>query len=282
MRPRIPSPTTLVDPERSSMALAGTSGDDRSTTLLDGYEEAVRVIDACTDAGIELRLLGGLAFYGQMPTWTRRAERPRRDLDFVVPADHVRVMKPLMAELGYVPEQQQNAIYGHKQMYFVDEARQRPVDIIIDRLEMCHTLPLADRLDIEPYTLPRADLLLSKLQIVRINEKDVLDCLALLSRYPVSADEEGINVTTVTALTSTDWGWWRTVTGNLDLLERYADESLDVEDLRFSDGLSRSPREGILELRDRIEASPKSVKWKMRARIGERAVWYYEPEEFEH
>ena len=264
------------------MALAGTSGDDRSTTLLDGYEEAVRVIDACTDAGIELRLLGGLAFYGQMPTWTRRAERPRRDLDFVVPADHVRVMKPLMAELGYVPEQQQNAIYGHKQMYFVDEARQRPVDIIIDRLEMCHTLPLADRLDIEPYTLPRADLLLSKLQIVRINEKDVLDCLALLSRYPVSADEEGINVTTVTALTSTDWGWWRTVTGNLDLLERYADESLDVEDLRFSDGLSRSPREGILELRDRIEASPKSVKWKMRARIGERAVWYYEPEEFEH
>jgi hypothetical protein len=274
--------SVLVDPERSYMTFADTGDGDQPTTLFDGYEEAVRVIDAGTDAGVELRLFGGLAFYGQMPTWTRRAERPRRDLDFVVPAKHVRAMQPLMTELGYAPEQQQNAIYGHKQMYFVDEARQRPVDVIVDRLEMCHILPLAGRLGIEPYTLPRADLLLSKLQIVKINEKDVLDCLALLSRYPMSADEAGINVTTITALTSTDWGWWRTVTGNLDLIERYVGESLNVEDLQFSDGSSRPPLEGVRELRAQIDASPKSLKWKMRAKIGERAVWYDEPEEFEH
>lgn len=264
------------------MTFADADGDDLPTTLLDGYEEAVRVIDAGTDAGVQMRLFGGLAFYGQVPTWTRRAERPRRDLDFVVSAKHVRAMETLMAELGYVPEQQQNAIYGHKQMYFVDEARQRPVDVVVDRLEMCHILPLADRLSIEPYTLPRAELLLSKLQIVKINEKDVMDCLALLSRYPVSADEAGINATAITALTSTDWGWWRTVTGNLELLERYVDESLNDDDLQFSDGFSSPPLEGVRELRARIDAASKSLKWKMRAKIGERVVWYDEPEEFEH
>ena len=85
-----------------------------------------------------------------------------------------------------------NALYGHKQLYFMDVARRRPVDILVDKLEMCHQFEFAGRLGATHPTLPLAELLMSKLQVVRINRKDVLDALILLAEHPLGeADGTG-------------------------------------------------------------------------------------------
>ena len=54
---------------------------------------------------------------------------------------------------------------------------------------MCHRIEFGDRLGKSRPTLPVADLLLSKLQIVKINRKDVLDALILLAEHPLGQDD---------------------------------------------------------------------------------------------
>ena len=123
--------------------------------------------------------------------------------------------------------------------------RNRPVDVLVDSLEMCHRFEFADRLATSSPTLPLAELLLSKLQVVKINRKDVLDALVLLAEHPLGQDDGApdsrhglgaINVPRILSFTSNDWGWWRTVTGNLDTLDQYLAVELTPEDLDLNNG----------------------------------------------
>jgi hypothetical protein len=169
-------------------------------------------------------------------------------------------------------------------MYFIDESRQRPVDVLVDRLEMCHSFAFGDRLTVRDITLPLAELLLSKLQIVRINRKDLLDMLALLSEYPLAESRESgdaISLRRIVDIVADDWGWWRTIDGNLNNLAAVA---ADMQPGEL--GLGRPPRyhvaEQISTLRETIYSAPKSLRWKLRARLGDRVTWYQEPEEVGH
>ncbi|MFI5168503.1 MAG: hypothetical protein ACHQQS_18005, partial [Thermoanaerobaculales bacterium] len=185
----------------------------------------------------------------------------------------------------YTPDRRYNALYGHKQLYFLDEARQRPVDVLVDRLEMCHTFEFVERLTIAEVTLPPAELLLSKLQVVKINRKDVLDALALLSEHPLAEDDDAgraISLRRITGLTSNDWGWWRTITGNLVKLRTIAEGHLEPGELEFGRAPRFQPVAQVEALRNAIEAAPKSTKWKLRSRVGDRMTWYEEPEEVGH
>ena len=154
-------------------------------TLDDPLAEALRVIRLADDAGLQVRLMGGLSFHARCPDWTAQIGRDGRDIDLVTRTKDRKPFMALMEMQGYVADRQYNALYGHKQLYFVDPARARPVDILIDRLEMCHRIELADRLAVDMPTVPLAEMLLSKLQVVKINRKDILDALALLSEYPL-------------------------------------------------------------------------------------------------
>lgn len=139
---------------------------------------------------------------------------------------------------------------------------------------MCHELDLRERLDLGMRTLSPADLLLSKLQIVETNEKDYLDVIALLSDQQLTTDESGINVEYVARLCSSDWGWWRTVTMVAERTEMFARE---VIGLNGSSDIAAKIRAIISEL----DSAPKTRKWKLRARMGERVRWYDLPEEAE-
>lgn len=274
-------------PDSTPHGAPGTASDSRSEngsrTLRDPLAEALRLIALADGAGLLVRLMGGLSFHARCPSWTARIDRDRRDIDLATRAKDRKALSELMEAEGYSADRQYNALYGHKQLYFVDEARNRPVDVLIDRMEMCHTFVFADRLAIDGPTLPLAEMLLSKLQIAKINRKDVLDAIALLAEYPIgSGDDQTINVEQILGLTSADWGWWRTLTGNLDgLLAVFADD-LAGDELDFG----RPPRFAIPAQLDRlraaIDAAPKSTRWKLRARIGERVQWYEEPEEVGH
>ena len=50
---------------------------------------------------------------------------------------------------------------------------------------------MSDRLEAEELTLPLAELLLEKMQIVQINEKDLIDTIMLLREHPVGDMDEG-------------------------------------------------------------------------------------------
>lgn len=252
------------------------------TSLADPLAEALRLIGLADAAGSMLRLMGGLAFHARAPDWKASVERERRDIDLATTSrDRKRVAELLVAN-GYVPDRQYNALYGHKQLYFVDPTRERPVDVLVDRLDMCHSLVFADRLALDRPTLPLAELLLSKLQIVKINRKDLLDTLILMAEHPLTPDDAGINVARVTSLTSTDWGWWRTVTGNLDRLLIFIEHEIAPSDLDTGRPNRFPVAAQVATLRAAIDAAPKSTRWRVRARLGERMPWYEEPEEVGH
>ncbi|HEY8819287.1 MAG TPA: hypothetical protein VIM25_10770, partial [Candidatus Limnocylindrales bacterium] len=269
----------------------GESGGPR--TLEDPLAEALRVVDLADQRGLLVRLMGGMAIRAHAPDWPARTRRVEVDLDFATRGKDRGAFYELLASEGYTADKRHNALFGGKQAYFVDVARNRPVDVLVDNLEMCHRFAFGDRLAASSPTLPLAELLLSKLQVVKINRKDVLDALVLLAEHPLGQDDGSpdsrmglgaINVPRILSFTSNDWGWWRTVTGNLEVLDQYLAAELTPEDLDLNNGraILFDPGTQIAALRKAITDAPKSTRWKLRARVGERQAWYQEPEEMGH
>lgn len=269
----------------------GEPGDTR--TLQDPLAESLRVVDLADRKGLLVRLMGGMAIRAHAPDWPARTRRVEVDLDFATRSKDRGAFYELLAAEGYTPDKRHNALFGGKQAYFVDVPRHRPVDVLVDNLEMCHRFEFGGRLAASSPTLPLAELLLSKLQVVKINRKDVLDALVLLAEHPLGQDDGAadsrvglgaINVPRILSFTSNDWGWWRTVTGNLDTLDQYLAVELTPEDLDLNNGRAVlfEPGGQIAALRMTINDAPKSTRWKLRARIGERQTWYQEPEEMGH
>jgi hypothetical protein len=153
--------------------------------------------------------------------------------------------------------------------------------VMVDRLAMCHTLDLRPSLGNDSVTLDPADLLLSKLQIVELTAKDARDITHLLSAVPVG--DEGtahpfISTVRFGAVLAGDWGWWRTVTTNLERLPGLiADSPGLVPPQAACDPAGQAAR--LLAV---AAAAPKSVKWKLRAGVGDRVRWYELPEEVAH
>ncbi|HEY7589728.1 MAG TPA: hypothetical protein VH723_01975 [Candidatus Limnocylindrales bacterium] len=262
-------------------------------TLDDPLAESLRVVDLAERRGLLVRLMGGMAIRAHAPDWLARTRRKEVDLDFATRSSDRAAFYELLEAEGYTPDRRHNALFGRKQAYFVDIAHKRPVDVLIDRLEMCHTFDFADRLPFSTPTLPLAELLLSKLQVVKINRKDVLDALALLAEHELGPDDGALDAThgrgaislpRVLSFTSNDWGWWRTVTGNLDKLAAYLEHDQQEGDLDLGTGrpLRFDPAAQVADLRRAIDEAPKSARWKLRARVGERVAWYTEPEEVGH
>ena len=244
-------------------------------TRSDVVEEAVRITEEAERDGATLRLLGGVAIRLRAENGLHPAfEREYADLDWIVPKGKSSQAQKFFDSVGYVPHVRFNAIYGRERLLFFDEENGRQVDVLVGTFRMSHQIPFGDRLALEPVTVPLAELLLTKLQIVELNEKDVRDALALLHDHPVEErDGDAINAAQIARLCASDWGLWRTFTANMGAL----DVQLERYDL---------PEEGkqrivgrIRELQERIEQEPKSFGWKMRSKIGDRKRWYELPEE---
>src|SRR5215472_17906140 len=183
----------------------------------DAMTEAVDLIDAAAKQGITVRLLGGMAVRVLCPDFPPRPAAGLQDIDLASVTSSRKALQNFLIEQGHQPDKNFNALYGHKQLYFVSALSGRPIDVLIDKLSMCHELVFKDRITRMPHTLDPLDVLLSKLQIVKLNEKDVRDIVYLLSAYPV---REGTHTGTISLelfrpIVAEDWGWWRTVTMNL-------------------------------------------------------------------
>jgi hypothetical protein len=229
-------------------------------------DQARSLIDGGNEAGLALRALGGIGIAFQCPAALRPPLARRwKDLDLVALSRQRRQVEEFLESAGLRADKQFNALHGRQRLNFFHEEHGYDVDVFVDRLVMCHTLDLSDRLDADELTLDPADLLLSKLQVVETNERDFLDILAIMCDHDVAEGR-------IVDLLAKDWGWYRTATEVLDKSAGYA---------RRLEGFQERNRvlARLDALREAIELAPKSRGWRMRARIGDRVRWYDVPEE---
>ena len=245
--------------------------------LVQAEAEAERVTTAARGAGVTAPLVGGLAIFVRCPSAHRPPlQRPYKDIDLVTSKGMAQRLTVLLEELGYQPDKRFNALQGGQRLFFWDAQNQRQLDVFIGKFEMSHNFDLRDRLAIDPTapTLPLADLLLTKMQVVEINLKDMQDIAALLQDHPLTRDETGINLEYITGLTRNDWGLQHT-------LEKTAERLQDPEILpRLRAPEPRYELVGQLNTLVRaMQEAPKSMAWKLRDKVGERKRWYELPEE---
>ena len=219
------------------------------------------------EPGLGLKLLGGLAVRVLCPGFPPRL-RAGQDMDFACLSKGRKNVAAYLERSGCQPDRRFNNLNGDRQMYF-NAPSGRPIDVMVDRLTMCHTLDLRPSFGSLPLTVDAVDVLLSKLQIVELNEKDARDILHLLGRAcrsgrrPTRARHSS-TATASPSCSGADWGWWRTVTGSLAKLPALAAEHphLLPPDPPFD------PLAQARVLQDLAESAPKSMKWKLRANVG--------------
>lgn len=241
--------------------------------------EATRLAHAAEAHGTALRLLGGVAVRLRCPDAASRPELARvyNDIDLAAPKRASRTIRDMLARDGYAPNSQFNALHGASRLLFYDQEYGRQVDVFLGSFAMCHKLDLEPRLAMAGPALPPSDLLLLKLQIVELNEKDVTDALALLLQYaPVAVDgSDTISTAYIARLCAGDWGWYTTLRDNVEAVRARAPAIL-----KERDGVARV-QAGADALLAAMETAPKSVGWRLRDKIGRRKVWYELPEEVE-
>ena len=248
------------------------------TDRADLEAEVRDLVDAAADTGITLRVLGsiGVAMHSHDAAAIIPAfERTYADIDLAAYKRDAAGLGRLLARLGYLDDREVYAASEGRRAIFDHPTRQLHVDVFYDRLEFCHVIPLTGRLEVDRPTIPIAELLLSKLQIVRINEKDVIDIVLLLLDHPLgSGDDDTIDIDRVARLCADDWGLWRTLTQNLEKVRILA-----AGFPQLTDGQRSVVTTAAGEIKARIDAAPKSMGWKMRDRVGDRRQWWTDVDE---
>ena len=238
-------------------------------------------MDRANADGITLRVMGATAIKMHCPRFSSLLESMAReisDIDFMaLSPDRDRIVQFLL-KMGYQFDRRRLVIMRYFNRYiFDDQENKRAADVFFDQLEMCHTIDFRDRLKVDYPTISLADLLLEKLQIVKITEKDIKDCMVLLREHDVSeSDRESINTVYICSLLSKDWGFYYTSKLNLT---RITESLKQYNALQDSDRADIASKIGLLQ--EQIEKAPKSMGWKMRAKIGTKQQWYREVEEVE-
>jgi hypothetical protein len=250
-------------------------------TAQDPLTDAMTIARGAAEAGVGLKLLGGLAVRVVCPDYPPRLRRDQ-DMDFACLSKERKKVAAHLEKAGCQPDKRFNNLNGDRQMYFTAPSG-RPIDVMVDKLTMCHTLDLRPSFGRLLYTVDVVDLLLSKLQIVELNEKDARDIVQLLSCMPIRqagepASAPGIDAGRFCHVLGADWGWWRTVTGNLDKLPTLLEERPGLA----QPGMPFDPVEQGAVLRRLADEAPKSMKWRMRAGVGDKVRWYELPEEVDH
>lgn len=223
------------------------------------------VTDAAA-AALTFRLLGSAGVGLHCPPAADFLQRHRRypkDIDLVCHRADRRHVRKFFSARGYEVDRDVLVAMEGERYIFRHPAKGFEVDLWVDRLDFCHTIELRDRLGFPGPSLAIEDLLLSKLQIVEPTPGDDIDAHAILFVHPVGSgpgDPEVVDAGYVARLLADDWGFWRTATTNLDRLA--------------GGGPAPEVAAGLAALSEAAAIAPKSVKWKLRARVGERRQWW--------
>jgi hypothetical protein len=223
-----------------------------------------RLVAAGTQHGLALRLLGGagVVLHCQATLGGVVPHREIGDLDVAVASSDRRGVTAVFEAEGFEANRRFNAMQGDRRMIFNGSAGK--VDVFVDRFELCHRLELTARLSLDPETITVADLLLTKLQIYELTQKDIDDVALLLTEHELGeGNGDHVDVAYMASLLGDDWGLWRTSSKTLeDVAVRRPDVATKAQDLKAA-----------------FEATPKTRRFRARARVGERKRWYEIPDE---
>ncbi len=235
--------------------------------------ELQRIIEASDDAGVTLRVIGSLAFQLHCPKFgylQQAMGRAYTDLDFAAYGRQSGQIRDLMTKLGYMDNKEVFIVSGGERAIFDRPQIGLHVDVFYEKLDFCHVIRWEGRLDVDKPTIPLAEMLLEKMQIVQINEKDIIDTIMLLMEHSLGdKDKDTINIKRIAELCAVDWGLWRTVTMNLNKVRQLADGYSQLK----ADQKNRL-RSQVADALARIETEPKSMAWRLRSRVGDRVKWY--------
>jgi len=240
--------------------------------------ELKRIISASEEAGVIMRVIGSLAFQMHCPQYgylQAAMGRAYTDIDFAAYKKQTREIKALMTGLGYVEDREVFIVSEGDRSIFNHSNTTLHVDVFFDKLDFSHVIYWNGRLEVDGPTIPLAELLLEKMQILQINEKDIIDTIMLLMEHPLGdSDEEEINMERVAQLLAKDWGLWRTTTMNLEKVRQMAGHYPQLNAEQQADIANR-----VQKALARIEAELKSTGWRLRARVGDRVKWYKDVDE---
>lgn len=246
------------------------------------FETAVSIVQAATKMKIQLRLLGATAIYYQCPNSRLLSDVMQRkltDLDFITLSKTMSKIPDLFSSLHFESNERVNALFGAQRQIYFEPTTSLHVDVFFDKLSFNHVIDLTHRLEIDPITISLADLLLEKLQIVKMSEKDAKDVVVLVREHDFGKKEDrgSIDSDYVVKLLSDDWGFYYTVTTNISKVIEFAggNASLPEADKQLVN-------DRLKGLQQRLETSHKSMKWNMRARLGTKSKWYDEAEDVEN
>ena len=238
-------------------------------------DKAIEIVGMGKDKGITMRVLGATAFAIHCPKYRSFHDtlgRKLTDIDFAAYRKQWKQLREVFVKgLGWKEPAAYMMAVTSRLIFFDPKNENLHSDIFFDKLEFCHDIPFQGRLEVDYPTLPLAELLLEKLQIVKINEKDIIDIIMLIREHDIgSSDKETINADRIANLFSEEWGFYYTGTTNLkrvrdEFLPRYA---------ALSDEDRKNVTDKINALLEKIENQPKSMGWKMRAKVGTSRKWY--------
>jgi hypothetical protein len=241
------------------------------------HDEAVALVAEAGARGQVLRLVGSTGIRLHCPPAAAaldRLGRPAKDIDLVCRHEDRKGLRRLLEDRGWRVDRDLLVAMEGRRYAFSHPERGLELDVFVDRMEFCHTIELRDRLAARELTVPVEDLLLQKLQIVRQTVTDRMDAAALLATHPVGEGEvpgEAIDPAYVAGLLARDWGFHHTATANL----------VALRDEVAGNGSAATVRDRVDALLGAIEAAPKSVRWRARARVGERMQWWQDVDERE-
>ncbi len=241
-------------------------------------EEARQLSTDAQKEGLILRVMGPIALHYYFPEYVnlyrqmeRLGERVFTDIDFASYGKQRGKLVPFFERHGYGLEKRAAMIAGGTRLIFFSP-KIPMIDVFFDKLDYNHPVDFKNRLEYHPYCVSLTDLLLQKLQIVQINDKDLKDAMLLfLAASLGESDKDSINTRYLIKIFSDDWGFYYTAINNLiKIKEATANVS----------ALNNQQRQIIItqidQLINLIEVSPKSGKWKTRAQTGTKKSWYKE------
>ena len=243
--------------------------------------EALQINEQAEARGIQLRILGSLAFRIHCPKFVYlldQMERELTDIDYMGLSVQQNKYPSFMLEMGYEMDKDLLLATEGSRYFFENHKTGLGVDIFVDKLDYCHPIWMKDRLELDAPTVTLIDLLMEKMQIVEINAKNFKDTFVLLLEHELGKDDrEKIDIDYLSKVLGNDWGFYYTFILNLQKCKEFLSK-FDSLDFNQKTEINQKIDDILLT----IESSSKSLRWRLRSKIGTKMKWYRDVNEKDH
>lgn len=267
------APARTVAPAETPVIPSASSEIAPNPLFIELEKEAQRLTDTAKANRVALITMDPLAMWACCKETRRFIAMPQnRHIAFLGRSEQSAQIIQLFQRMGYQPHQRFNSVYGNRRLHFAELTLSTGIDVYLDAFEMYHRLDLKSILAQNINQLPITPLTLIRLQLVEIMDADLRELCAVFLEHNLTLTNEKDKVDSlqIARICAEDWGWYKTVTMNLQAVLEHIEEALvpaqrDIVSQR------------VLRLKSNIQATPKSLRWQTRARLGETIRWYETP-----